>query len=319
LLESYVILSECNLVQLELYRRGLGITSLEELEKTFRKTLLATNRTPAFFVDWDKVQENIIDLDAEISLLNQAIGTSDLEEQLALIIAKYPEVLRLFPRIIAYREMQFPVLSSKFLAVQNLDFERTSLTPPSAVEIEKYMQFAKDAGIVEILDYIDNLHDFLLGVEVGMDTNARKNRSGQAMESLLEPMIRKICEDLGCQMKTQESFKSVPSGIKVPDGLKERKADFIVYSGKRATNIEVNFYSAAGSKPEEIVESYINRHNELKSSGWHFIWITDGDRWSSCENQLQKAFREMDCVLNIELVRAGVLEEALKHFLELCS
>jgi type II restriction enzyme len=317
LLERHTILSECDLVQLDLYKRCLGVTSTEELETEFQKTLLATNRTPDFFVDWNKVHRNIIDLDAEISILSQVIGASDLEEQLKSILTKHPEVLRLFPRIIAYREMQFPILNYKSLTIRNLDFERTSLSPLTITEIEEYVQFARDAGIVEILDYIDNLQDYLLGVEAGMDTNARKNRSGQAMENLVAPMIQQICTSLGCQLKSQEPFKSVPSGIKVPDGLKERKADFIVHSINQAINIEVNFYSAAGSKPEEIVDSYINRHNELRSNDWHFIWITDGNRWSSCENQLQKAFREMDCVLNIEFVRAGVLEEALKHFLEL--
>jgi len=293
------------------------VASIDEIEVKFQKTLLATNRTPDFFVDWNKVQGNIIDLDAEISLLNEILGTSDIEEELKSILAKHPEVLRLFPRIIAFREIRFPVLGSKSLTIRNLDFERTALSPLTKKEIEEYVQFAEEAGIVEILDYIHNLHDYLLGVEAGMDTNARKNRSGKSMENLLEPMIQHVCTNLGCQMKTQEPFKSVPYGIEVPDELKERKADFIVHTKDSATNIEVNFYSAAGSKPEEIVDSYINRHNELRSKDWHFIWITDGDRWSSCQNQLQKAFRELDCVLNIEFVRAGVLEKALKHFLKL--
>lgn len=305
------------MVLLELYKKCLGASSIDEIEVKFQKTLLATNRTPDFFVDWDKVQGNIIDLDAEISLLNEVLGASDIEEELKSILVKHPEVLRLFPRIIAFREIRFPVLSSKSLTIRNLDFERTSLSPLTEKEIEEYVQFAEEAGIVEILDYIDNLHDYLLGVEAGMDTNARKNRSGKSMENLLEPMIQHICTNLGCQVIIQEPFKSVPYGIEVPDGLKERKADFIVHSNNRATNIEVNFYSAAGSKPEEIVDSYINRHNELRSKDWHFIWITDGDRWSSCQNQLQKAFKELDCVLNIEFVRAGVLEEALKHFVKL--
>ncbi len=290
------------------------------LEERFQKTLLPTNRTPDFFVDWNKIHGYVNDLDAEISILSEILGKPNVEELLRKTLDIHPEVLRIFPRMIAYREIQFPVVfnfEGKSVDLRNLDFERTALSPPSEIEIDEYMQFTKESGIVELLEYVSNLHDYMLGVEVGMDTNARKNRSGFAMENLLEPLIQETSQNLGYQMKVQNKFKSVPKSIKVPDGLRERKADFIVHSEERAVNIEVNFFSAAGSKPEEIVDSYINRYNELKSHDWHFIWITDGDRWSSCENQLQKAFKEMDCVLNIEFARAGVLEEALKLFLQL--
>jgi len=306
------------LVLLKIYKKYLEVLSLDELEIKFQDTLLATNRTPAFFVDWDKVEENVNELDPEITILSEILGKPNLEHHLRKILIKQPEILRFFPRIIAYRETQFPVVFDfygKLIDIRNLDFERSILSPPTEAEIDEYIQFAKDSGIVEILEHIENLHDFMLGVEAGMDTNARKNRSGQAMENLLEPIIHQICQKLGCEMKAQKKFKSVPKGIKVPAGLKERRADFIVHSDNCAVNIEVNFFSAAGSKPEEIVDSYINRYHELKSKDWHFIWITDGDRWSSCENQLQKAFKELECVLNIEFVRAGILEEALKHFL----
>jgi len=81
-------------------------------------------------------------------------------------------------------------------------------------------------------------------------------------------------------------------------------------------NIEVNYYSGAGSKPEEIVDSYINRHNELVSNDWGFIWVTDGNVWRGSESQLMKAFNELDYVLNIDLVQRGMLFEALKQILQ---
>jgi hypothetical protein len=65
-------------------------------------------------------------------------------------------------------------------------------------------------------------------------------------------------------------------------------------------NIETNYFSGAGSKPEEIVDSYINRRNELVKNDWSFIWITDGDVWRSSENQILKAFGNLDYVFNIE-------------------
>lgn len=306
------------MVLLDLYK-NLGISSVEQLEANFQKTILPTNRTPDFFVDWNKVHLHVNDLDAEISILSEILGKSNIEQLLRETVVKHPEVLRIFPRLIAYREVRFPVIfdsKGKSIDLRNLDFWRTTLLPPDDDELEEFIQFADESGIIELLQQIDNLHDFMLGVEAGMDTNARKNRSGHAMENLLEPIIYQVCQKHGYTMKAQGKFKSVPRGISIPEGLKERKADFIVHTNKSAVNIEVNFYSAAGSKPEEIVDSYINRYHELKSEEWNFIWITDGARWSSCENQLQKAFNELECVLNIEFAKAGVLEDSLRFFLK---
>ena len=36
--------------------------------------------------------------------------------------------------------------------------------------------------------------DYCFGIEVGMDTNARKNRIGQLMESIVENIIQKFSE-----------------------------------------------------------------------------------------------------------------------------
>lgn len=90
-----------------------------------------------------------------------------------------------------------------------------------------------------------------------------------------------------------------------------RKFDFVVRSGDKYFNIEVNYYSGQASKPQEIVDAYINRNNELKTSGWEFIWITDGDGWRHGTNQLSKAFKEIDYVLNVSLSQKGFLQDIL--------
>jgi type II restriction enzyme len=77
----------------------------------------------------------------------------------------------------------------------------------------------------------------------------------------------------------------------------------------------VNYYSGAGSKPEEIVDAYINRKNELGKHGWGFIWVTDGDAWSTAQNQMRKAFNQMDFVLNIQFARKGLLRDAFIQLL----
>jgi len=74
----------------------------------------------------------------------------------------------------------------------------------------------------------------------------------------------------------------------------------------------VNFYNVSGSKPQEIIDSYIERQKELKEYGYEFSLITDGPAWKKQKSQLTKAFENIDYVLNTYFVRLGILEEIIR-------
>ena len=59
--------------------------------------------------------------------------------------------------------------------------------------IGDYIKFMRETGLFELLQnhIINNLYDYLLGVEVGLDSNGRKNRGGHLMEDLVESYIEK--------------------------------------------------------------------------------------------------------------------------------
>jgi len=306
------------MVQLEIYQNYYGISSIDELVKLFQNSLTVTNRTPDFFVDWEKVKKNADSIKLELSLWNSLIGSKNIESDFINLITDYPEVIKTIPILLAIREREFPIIVDFFnieKGIKQLNFNKNRYSRIDDSEVEDYLSFAKKSGVLELFTYIKNFYDYVLGVEVGMDTNARKNRSGQAMESLLKPLIEKIAEEFSCKVFFQEKFKSVALWGKIPPSLENRKSDFILCLNNRFVNIEVNYYSGAGSKPEEIVDSYINRKNELAENDWAFIWITDGDVWRGSESQLYKAFNELDYVLNIEFSRKGLLKEALHHIL----
>ena len=111
---------------------------------------------------------------------------------------------------------------------------------------------------------------------------------------------------------TQKQFKTLRTfGFNISEDIANRKADFILldYKKKKAINFEVNFYNGSGSKPEEIIDSYINRQNDLKSVGIDFALVTDGKCWSSASNQLSKGFRHLDFLLNFYMLKHGMLDE----------
>ena len=63
-------------------------------------------------------------------------------------------------------------------------------------DIEKTLMFIKETGIKSLFidKKIKNLVDYIIGVEAGLDSNARKNRSGHVMEDIVEAFIKDICE-----------------------------------------------------------------------------------------------------------------------------
>lgn len=53
---------------------------------------------------------------------------------------------------------------------------------------EEALSFLKESGFLELVSNrnIKSIPDYFIGVEVGLDSNGRKNRSGTSMENLVE-------------------------------------------------------------------------------------------------------------------------------------
>lgn len=298
------------------YREALNLTSSEAIVKAFLGSLADTNRRFDFYVDWDKVKSNVERFKIEIGILSSLTGSPDPSHELEELIKKYPEVIKVLPLVIAVRDSSLKVLEETDAPQPSSSFDFTPKSQYSEDEINHIVRFCEKTGILELLRIIQILRDYLLGVEVGLDTHTRKNRSGKAMENLVEPILSKILSrgylsDIVTQ-KTFAYFEDVHS-LPVPAQLRDRKFDAVCVKDSKPINIEVNFYGGGGSKPQEIVDSYINRRNELKGAGWHFIWITDGPGWKTGVNQIRKGIEEIEFVLNLRFVKQGFLEYILKN------
>ena len=208
-------------------------------------------------------------------------------------------------------------------------------------EIEIFYNFFVRMGLKNLYQNVieKSTLDYIIGVLVGMDSNGRKNRGGRAFELATFPLFEKISNKYKLILLTQKQFKTLRTfgfnisedianpnvlrvlqkqfktlrtfGFNISEDIANRKADFILldYKKKKAINFEVNFYNGSGSKPEEIIDSYINRQNDLKSVGIDFALVTDGKCWSSASNQLSKGFRHLDFLLNFYMLKHGMLDE----------
>ncbi|HOJ27027.1 MAG TPA: type II restriction endonuclease [Candidatus Saccharicenans sp.] len=295
-----------------------NLRTAEEVIEEFHRTLLYTNRDFKFFVNWEKVKQNVKKYKVSLNILNSLIKNQNFDSQLEYILKKYPEVLPCFPLLLAVRETEMKLVDD-FMAdnphFMEYDFSEHKMTQE---EIQKTIAFCDKAGLKTFFQNLCqvSLEDYLSGVEVGLDTNARKNRSGRVMEELIENLMVEIQSQVKIKaVLKQKNFKVLADyGFEVSNSIKERKADFIIIKENGAIiNIEVNFFSDTGSKPQEIVGAYIDRQRELRRGGYYFIWVTDGSGWNGQRNQMIRAFDELDYVLNTSFVKRGFLQKIIEE------
>lgn len=307
------------MANLILYKKSFGLSSIKEITQEFQKTLVTTNRSYLFYVDWKKVKKNIDHIKTELSLLDSLINSKNLKQDFFKLLSGYPEVIKVLPILLAIREVSVDIIESfdaRTTDVVTYSFNRKSGEKLAKAEIESYWNLIEKSGANELFSTIKNFKDYVFGVEVGMDTNARKNRSGNAMELLLAPLMEQIKDDLGLQLFTQKQFGSVENeiGISFPAVLKNKKFDFLFAKNSKALNIEVNYFFGGGSK-QEIINSYVKRQNELKLVNTSFALITDGQAWNrNVNNELDSGFESLDYILNLSFVRRGFLNDILKTY-----
>ncbi|NLA85434.1 MAG: restriction endonuclease [Clostridiales bacterium] len=301
-----------------LYFKILKVDSRKAVINKFYDTLIDTNRGYNFFVDWDKVKKNVEKYKIEFNILNTLIGSKNFDTDLKKILTVYPQVVPAIPILLAIRNNKFKVVKD-FIDDDSVtvtyDFSKRNL---SSKDIDEIIEFFHKTGLKKFFLEMSSksIQDYATGVEVGMDTNARKNRSGSAMEIVLKPIIDDIIsrQKSSYAMLFQKQFRYLEEkfNFDINSSIRNRKADFIIIKDKsKVVNIEVNFFSGSGSKPQEIVDSYIERQNELRENGFDFIWITDGTGWKEQKNQIEKGFKKIDYLLNLHFVRMGLLEELL--------
>jgi len=203
-----------------------------------------------------------------------------------------------------------PVYTYKHINFATRTFATRTLTED---EVSEIVDFTDKTGLLSILCSMKSTSDYLLGIEAGLDSNARKNRSGTFLENLARETIDHTGLPERCIRLEQITFKKISEkyGVEVPEQLQNKKCDIVLLSKNRDINIETNFYEGTGSKPPAIVGEYTDRNRLLKDKGWNFIWLTDGGGWKKMKNPLLEGIKEIDYVINVEMLRNGILGKIL--------
>ncbi len=274
----------------------LGFNSQEEYNKYFLETLLPTNHNFKFFVDWDKVYKNVETHLYEIGLLNSLnqMSLENIEENFIRLISSNPEIVPVLPSILAIRFKKRNETVEIFDTIyKKYDFNPKTFKP------EDIAEFCRETGIFELFTNIKDLKAYLLGTEVGLDTNARKNRSGKSFENIIAKfLINKFADS-----NVYEFYEQV----NVKDILRTKYADFVIFkNGKPKIIMECNFYNSTGSKPIETGNAYIHLQSEIEESGMKFVWISDGSGWLNMNKTLNELMPQIHYFMNYTMFTENI-------------
>ena len=262
-----------------------------------------------YYVDFNKIYANVDKIKVELNILNSLIGSKNIEEDFKNIIFKYPETLECIPVLLAVRSNEIFIKDE----VNEYLFKFNKMV----YSIDDYIKFMNETGLFDLLEnhLINNLYDYVLGVEVGLDSNGRKNRGGHLMEDLVESYIIKAGYEKNVDYFKEMYLSDIEKrwGLDLSamsgDNTSTKRFDFVIKTDNQVYVIETNFYSGGGSKLNETARSYKMLAEESKKvNGVTFIWFTDGQGWNGARKNLEETFNELPTIYSINDLDNGVLE-----------
>lgn len=266
-----------------------------------------------FYIDYDTVYRNIEPVKEELEALNVLIGSKDIEFDFFKLIQNRKEILQVIPILIAKREYQIFAMDNEG-SIQ-YDFLNPNVT------IEQYAVFMRKTGLFSLLEQkkITNVLDYVVGIETGLNSNARKNRGGKLMESLVEKFIIDAGFIKGMTYEKEFTLSKIEALIDEDlsslsnDNATGKRFDFVLFHKGIVYAIETNFYSSSGSKLNETARSYemiARKTNNLKK--FKFVWITDGKGWIDAKNNLKQTFDVLEHIYSISDLENDILKTIIK-------
>ena len=258
----------------------------------FMTQLRETNATLDFYCDFPKIAKNVADIEISLNTLNYLIGKENLRKAVEELWNRDPRVFDVMDILIATRKKD----DKKYIDNDGSMHLIHSLFG----SVDGVMKFIESTGLDKVFKNKDvkDLVDYVFGVETGLDTNARKNRSGEITETL----VARIFDNADIKYRKQVSSKEFPA-VSAVLGADQKVFDFVIAANGKTYLIEVNFYSGGGSKLNEVARSYTDVAPKVNGvHGFEFVWITDGIGWNSARNKLEEAFVAIPSIYNLTTI-----------------
>lgn len=279
---------------------------MSEQFKVFLSQLSETNATLDYFTDFKKIKSNVNRIAIKLNQLNYLIGKENLKEAITELYAENPKVFEVLDILIAIRK-------NKKAKTFNSQGKIVSIDDYFASP-ELIFEYIEGTGLAEVFRNKDvtNLVDYVFGIEVGLDTNARKNRGGDNMSKALSLIFDKAGIFYKKEINSTDFSEIESLGVDV------KRFDFVIKTKKRTYLIETNYYNGGGSKLNETARAYtdvapkINQYNNFE-----FVWVTDGQGWLSAKNKLEEAYNNIPSLYNLVTLESfinKIIDEEIVEF-----
>lgn len=265
-----------------------------------------------YYIDFEKVVNHVDKWKIELNILNSLIGSGDIESDFEDIITRYPETLKCIPLLLAVRQND--------IYAQDEDGAFMYSFSTMNYDMEQYKIFMRKTGLFDLISnhLVNNLVDYALGVETGLDSNGRKNRGGHQMEDLVEGYIQKagFVKDVTyfkeMYLSDAEQKWNIDLSALSNQGKARKRFDFVVKTEHTVYAVETNFYggTGGGSKLNETARSYKMLSQEADTvNGFTFVWFTDGTAWRSARGNLRETFEVMEHVYSIDDMEKDIMKK----------
>ena len=268
----------------------MNVHTKEEFD-IFMSQLKETNTTLGFYCDFEKINNNVESISIKLNQLNYLIGQVDMDAAIRRLWDENRNVFSILEILIAVRtsDRKKAIMEDGNVKLINSRFD----------SVDGVIEYIHGTGLDKVFrnKQIKNLVDYVFGVETGLDTNARKNRSGHLMEG----QVASILDSAGVTYRQEVCSTEYPELSVL--GEDKKRFDFVVESERCKYLMEVNFYSGGGSKLNEVARAYSELSPKINAvDGFEFVWITDGIGWKSAKNKLEEAFYAIPNIYNLTTI-----------------
>lgn len=291
----------------------LNMTPEQKMEY-FLETRSTLNFLPSYWINYDNVRKNMALYDLpELYMLDYLIGKTD--EEVHNFFIERPSMLIMLPKLLGIRATR---MNKGKLSVQDVhDHYKLDFKEIQQEDMPLYLKFLDESGLTWLFQsgIRKSVHDYAVGVESGLDSNGRKNRSGKMGESFLEAVLQDFAEEKEWLYNGQTTSKTVKTmyGLDLDETFNNRQFDGSLFNPKRKKLylFEVNNFNAGGSKSKASATEFMDLSDRFSRTNHEFIYITDGKGWDTDKSHLLEAMEYIGKVFNYQMIEDGYLKDYL--------
>lgn len=284
--------------------------------QTLILTITSTIFSWDYFSEFKKISENTFKIKVQLNILNSLLGEKNIESKFLELVKTYPETREILPLLIAVRDFDKQILNRETLEIQEI---KQLFNKNMSFIDQDMLDFFNKSWLKQVFQnkYISNLNDYIFWIETWLDSNARKNRTGDLMEDLVEEFVKDLCIEKWFKYKEQATASFIKNEwwVDVRSDKSSRRFDFAIFNpnNNKIYLLEVNYYGWWWSKLKAVAWEFAWLYEFMKEQNIPFYWITDWLGWNTVLKPLEEAYNKMEGnIYNLEMLKDSILNRLIK-------